>query len=98
MPTPTIYDYDGYEDYTNPAREHGRVVGTPTVVGGGRFGGQRLLCQATTAAGDYLARLFGAGAPSTVAAASPFSSSTRAPSRSGCSTSRTAPLATSPSR
>lgn len=47
MPTPTIYDYDGYEDYSTAGLllEHARVHGTPTVDTGGRWGGHKLTCK-----------------------------------------------------
>ncbi|MCE5247959.1 hypothetical protein LLG88_13690 [bacterium] len=64
----TIYDYDGFDDYTSPAREHARVIGTPTTVTGGRFGGRRLLCQAATAMGDYVSRFARSGGTPTLAA------------------------------
>ncbi|HUU82757.1 MAG TPA: hypothetical protein VM243_04555 [Phycisphaerae bacterium] len=45
---PTIYDFDGFEDYATAGilREHVRVNGAPTIVSGGRNGGSRLRCSA----------------------------------------------------
>jgi hypothetical protein len=59
MPTPTVYDYDGYEDYdtTGLLLEHKRLHGTPTVDAGGRWGGQKLTCKPD----DWVCRTIAAG-------------------------------------